>query len=149
MANTKFKRVLIWLLSECKHFLIIFFAYYDSPLPIGSDELIERLQMWLNNPQCGHKEGHKLTILGWDNHQGESSNKQKKTLITKLLFMLPPLCEFPTTPCSRWYFTCKDTFPMSIAARDINKGYSKLHHYNFHKLSLYATGRSMCQEQEM
>ena len=33
------------------------FAYYDLPLPIGSDEIIKRLQMWLNNPQCGHKEG--------------------------------------------------------------------------------------------
>ena len=31
------------------------FAYYDSPLLIGSDEIIKRLQLWLNNPQCGHK----------------------------------------------------------------------------------------------
>ena len=30
------------------------FAYYDFPLPIGSDEIITRLQMWLNNPQRGH-----------------------------------------------------------------------------------------------
>ena len=36
------------------------FAYYDLPLPIGSDEIIKRLQMWLNNPQCGHKEGQKF-----------------------------------------------------------------------------------------
>ena len=36
------------------------FAYYDSPLPIGSDEIIKRLQMWLNNPHCGHKEGQKF-----------------------------------------------------------------------------------------
>ena len=32
------------------------FAYYDSPLPIGSYEIIKRLQMWLKNSQCGHKE---------------------------------------------------------------------------------------------
>ena len=39
------------------------FAYYDSPLPIGSDEIIKRLQMWWNNPQCGHKEGQKFPIF--------------------------------------------------------------------------------------
>ena len=37
-----------------------FFAYYDSLLPIGSYEIIKRLQMWLNNPQCGHKEEEKF-----------------------------------------------------------------------------------------
>ena len=36
------------------------FAYYDSFLPIGSDEIPQRVQMWLNNHQCGHKEGEKF-----------------------------------------------------------------------------------------
>ena len=27
------------------------FAYYDLLLPIGSEEIAKRLQMWLNNPQ--------------------------------------------------------------------------------------------------
>ena len=36
------------------------FASYDSLLPIGSDEITERLQMLLNNPQCGHKEVEKF-----------------------------------------------------------------------------------------
>ena len=39
------------------------FAYYDSLLPIGSDEIIKRLQMWLNNPQSGHNEGQKFLIF--------------------------------------------------------------------------------------
>ena len=30
-------------------------AYYDLPMPIGLDEIIKRLQMWLNYPQCEHK----------------------------------------------------------------------------------------------
>ena len=34
-----------------RFFSLIFFAYYDSPPPIGSDKVIKRLQMWLNNPQ--------------------------------------------------------------------------------------------------
>ena len=40
------------------------FAYYDSLLPIGSDEITKRLQMWLNNLQCGHKEGGKFPFFG-------------------------------------------------------------------------------------
>ena len=36
------------------------FAYYDSLLPIGSDESTKRLQMGLNNPQCEPKEGEKF-----------------------------------------------------------------------------------------
>jgi hypothetical protein len=39
------------------------FAYYDLPLLTGSDEIIKRLQMWLNNPQCGHKKGQKFQIF--------------------------------------------------------------------------------------
>ena len=39
------------------------FAYYDSLLPIGSDEITKRPQMWLNNPQCGHKEGGKFPFF--------------------------------------------------------------------------------------
>ena len=34
------------------------FAYYNSLLP--SDEITERLKMWMNNPQCGHKEGGEI-----------------------------------------------------------------------------------------
>ena len=43
-------------------------------LPIGSDEIIKRVQMWLDNPHCGHKEGQKFPFVWWDNHQGESSH---------------------------------------------------------------------------
>ena len=39
------------------------FAYSDSLLPIGSDEITKRLQMWLNNPQCGHKEEEKFNFF--------------------------------------------------------------------------------------
>ena len=50
IVNKKSKKVLIWLLSECKDFIDHIFAYYDLPLPIGWDEIIKSLQMWLNNP---------------------------------------------------------------------------------------------------
>ena len=50
------------------------FAYYDSLQPIVSDEINKILKMWLNNPQCGHKEGQKSPNFWWDNHQGESSH---------------------------------------------------------------------------
>ena len=50
------------------------FAYYDSLLPIGSYKITKRLQMWLNHPQYGHKEGGKFPIFWWDNHQGKSSH---------------------------------------------------------------------------
>ena len=49
-------------------------AYNDLLLTIGSDEIIKRLQRWLNNPQCGHKEGQKFPFFGWDKHQGKSSH---------------------------------------------------------------------------
>ena len=53
------------MLSEYQDFFYHIFAYYDSPLPIsGSDEIIKRLQMSLNNPQCGHKEGQKFPFFG-------------------------------------------------------------------------------------
>ena len=74
IVNRKFKKDWIWLLSECNDFLIIFFKYYDSLLPIGSDEITKRLQMGLNNPQCGHKEGGKFPNFWWDNNQGQSSH---------------------------------------------------------------------------
>ena len=45
------------------HF-IIFFAYYYSPLPIGSYEIIKRLQIGLNNQQFGHKEGQNFQFFG-------------------------------------------------------------------------------------
>jgi hypothetical protein len=50
------------------------FALYDSLLPIDSDEITKRLQMGLNSPQCGHKEGRKFPNFWWDNHQGKSSH---------------------------------------------------------------------------
>ena len=40
------------------------FAYHDSLLPIGSDEITKTIQMWLNNPQCGHKKGGKFPFFG-------------------------------------------------------------------------------------
>ena len=40
------------------------FAYYALPLLIGSDEIIEEPQIWLNNQQFGHKKGQKFPILG-------------------------------------------------------------------------------------
>ena len=39
------------------------FAYYDLLLPIGSDEIHKRLEMWLNNPQCGPTEGDKFPFF--------------------------------------------------------------------------------------
>ena len=73
-VKLKFKKVSIWLLSECKVFFDHIYAYYDLPQPIGSCEIIEILQMWLNNPQCQHKEGLKFPIFWWDNHQDEPSH---------------------------------------------------------------------------
>ena len=46
-----------------KRFFDHIFAYYDSPLPIGSDEIIKILQIWLTNPQCGHKKGQQFPIF--------------------------------------------------------------------------------------
>ena len=40
------------------------FAYYDLLVPIGSDEITKRLQMWLYNPQCGHQEGGNSQFFG-------------------------------------------------------------------------------------
>ena len=34
-------------------------------LPIGLNEITKILQMWLNNPQCGCKEGEKFPIFWW------------------------------------------------------------------------------------
>ena len=39
------------------------FAYYESFLPIGSDEIPHRVQMWLNNHQYGLKEGEQFPIF--------------------------------------------------------------------------------------
>jgi hypothetical protein len=39
------------------------FAYYDSLLAIGLDETTKRHKMWLNNPQCGHKERQTFPIF--------------------------------------------------------------------------------------
>ena len=52
------------------------FAYYDLLLPVGSDEIIKRLQMWSTKPQSGHKEGQKFPILG-----------------EKTIKVSPPICE--------------------------------------------------------
>ena len=53
----------------------IFWSYFCILwLPRGSEEIAKRLQMWLNNPQCGYKEGEKFPIFLWDNYQGKSSH---------------------------------------------------------------------------
>ena len=52
------------MLSEYAIFLNHVLAYYDSPLPIGSDETMKRLQIGLNNPHGGHKEGQQFHISG-------------------------------------------------------------------------------------
>ena len=57
IVNQKFYKVRIGLLNECQVFFYHIFAFYDLLLPIGSDDITKRLQMWLNNPQCGHTEG--------------------------------------------------------------------------------------------
>ena len=46
-----------------QRFLDHIIAYYDLLLPIGLDENTKRLQMWLNNRQCGHKEEEKFPIF--------------------------------------------------------------------------------------
>ena len=43
--------------------IFFFFAYYDLLLHIVSDENTKRLQMWLNNPICGHKGGGKFPFF--------------------------------------------------------------------------------------
>ena len=40
------------------------FSNYDSLLPRGSDVIIKRLQIWLKNPEYGHKEGQKIPFFG-------------------------------------------------------------------------------------
>ena len=40
------------------------FAYNDSLIPIGSDEIIKKLQVWWNNPQWGHKKGKNSQFFG-------------------------------------------------------------------------------------
>ena len=52
-----------FMMSECKYVMDIFLAFYDLPIPIGSDEIFKRLQIWLNNSQCGHKEGQEFPIF--------------------------------------------------------------------------------------
>ena len=46
-----------------RFFFLHILSHHDLPLPIGSDETVKRLQMWLNNSQCGHKEGQKFPIF--------------------------------------------------------------------------------------
>ena len=62
------------------------FAYYDSLLPIGSDEITKRLQVWLKNPHYWNKEGEKFTIFGWDNHSGKCSQIRKEGVSQQLKF---------------------------------------------------------------
>ena len=66
IVTQKFKKVWLWLLTKCKDFFDHIFAYYDLPLPIGSDEIIKRHKKWLNNPQGGHKEGQQISFFLWD-----------------------------------------------------------------------------------
>ena len=48
--------------------------------------------MWMNIPQCGHKDGWKFPIFCWDNHQGKSSHilMNTSTLVKKLGFLKFP-----------------------------------------------------------
>ena len=46
-----------------QRFLDHIFAYYDSPLPIGSDEIIKRLQMWIIH-NVDIKKGKNSQFLG-------------------------------------------------------------------------------------
>ena len=38
-------------------------AYYDPLLPIGSHEITKRLQMLLNNPQCGRGKEEEIFLV--------------------------------------------------------------------------------------
>ena len=49
--------------SESKDLFDHIFAYYDSIQPLDSDEITKRLQMGLNNPHYGLKEGKKFPIF--------------------------------------------------------------------------------------
>ena len=51
-------------------FFIIFFAYYDSLLPAGSDEITKRLLMWFVIPNVGIKKGENSHFFG----EGKSSH---------------------------------------------------------------------------
>ena len=80
-CQPKLQESLNWTPEWMQRFFIIFFAYYDSPLTIGLDEIIKRLQMFFfNNPQCGHKEAQNFPIFLLYNHQGESSHISKMCL---------------------------------------------------------------------
>ena len=83
------KYVYLYLFSEEKKLLLLsalverfgvsrmqdFWSYFCIVwLTSNSEEIFKRLQMWLNNTQCGQKEGKKFPIFWWDNHQGESSH---------------------------------------------------------------------------
>ena len=68
IVNLKFKKSLNFIAEWIQRFFDHNFAYKDSLLPIGSDEITKRRQMWLNNPHCGHKKGGKFPIFWWDNH---------------------------------------------------------------------------------
>ena len=93
IVYSKFKKVWIWLMSECQTvFFSHSFAYYDSLLPIGTDEITKRLHMWLNNPQYGHKERGKFPIFWWDNHQGKSCH----------IYLLVSLCKCWSIYCGEY-----------------------------------------------
>ena len=72
--NQKIKKVWILLLSECKVFFFIIFLHIMTRLYLYVQiKSLKRLQMWLNNSQCGHREGQKFPIVWWDNHLGKFS----------------------------------------------------------------------------
>ena len=48
--------------------------YSIRTLPISSGEITKRLKMWLNNPQCGHKEREKFPMFCLDPHLGKYSH---------------------------------------------------------------------------
>ena len=70
---TKIQEILNLCTEWIHRFVDQILKYYDWPLPIGLHEIIKILQIWLNKPQCGHREGQKFSIFWWNNHQGESS----------------------------------------------------------------------------
>ena len=62
-GRTKIQESLNLIAEWMQRFLYHIYAYYDSLLPIGSDEILKSLKILLNNPQCGHKLGQKFPIF--------------------------------------------------------------------------------------
>ena len=69
-----------------QRFSFIFFYI----LWLASDNITKRLQLWLNNPQCGHKEEQKFPIFWWENHFGKFTHIlfQGSSFLIKLILQL-------------------------------------------------------------